>query len=238
MNNLVDLHTHSVLSKHAYSSITENIDAAIETKLKYLGLSEHQSDPQGVGAHIYAFANLSIVPREYKGLKILRGIEFNILNDKPIDKTNLKLKDLDYGIASIHAFCYSDAGYIGNTENVLRALEDKEVLILGHLDRGFYEMDYEKIISRCKQLHKLIEINDASLFKLSEENFKKAVAIMNKMLAICEKYKQPIIMNSDAHIKYHVGKIDSAIKVVEEAEFPPELILNYNENLLLEYFKV
>ena len=45
-------------------------------------------------------------------------------------------------------------------------------------------------------------------------------------------------MNSDAHIKYHVGKIDSAIKVVEEAEFPPELILNYNENLLLEYFKV
>lgn len=238
MDNLVDLHTHSVLSKHAYSSITENIDAAIEAKLKYLGLSEHQSDPKGVGAHIYAFNNLSIVPSLYKGLRIFKGIEYNILNDEPIDKKGLKSKDLDYGIASIHAFCYTDAGYEGNTINVLRALEDKDVLILGHLDRGFYEMDYERIISRCKELHKLIEINDASLFKLSADDYKKAVIIMNKILNICKKYNQPIIINSDAHIKYHIGQIDSAIKVVKDAKFPEELILNYHENLLLEYFRV
>ena len=238
MDNLVDLHTHSVLSKHAYSSITENIDAAIETKLKYLGLSEHQGDPQGVGAHIYAFANLSIIPSEYKGLKILKGIEFNILNDKPIDKTNHKLKELDYGIASIHAFCYEDAGFKGNTANVLRAVEDEDVTILGHLDRGFYAMDYEKIIKRCKKLHKLIEINDASLFKLSDEKYLKAVSIMNNILDMCKKHNQPIIINSDAHIKYQVGKIDSALKVVNDNNFPQDLILNFNENLLLEYFKV
>ena len=99
-------------------------------------------------------------------------------------------------------------------------------------------MDYEKIISECKKLHKLIEINDASLFKLSDEKYLKAVSIMNEMLNICKKYNQPIIMNSDAHIKYYVGKIDSVQKVVEDNGFPEELILNYSEDLIKEYLKV
>ena len=147
MDNLVDLHTHSVLSKHAYSSLTENIDSAIEAGLKYLGISEHQSDPIGVGAHIYAFSNLSIIPPVYKGLRILKGIEFNILNDTDLDIEDIDLRPLDFGIASIHGFCYKDDGFINNTENVLRAMNNPHVLVMGHLDRGFYSMDYEKIIS-------------------------------------------------------------------------------------------
>ena len=238
MDNLVDLHTHSVLSKHAYSSLTENIDSAIEAGLKYLGISEHQSDPIGVGAHIYAFSNLSIIPPVYKGLRILKGIEFNILNDSDLDIEDIDLRPLDFGIASIHGFCYKDDGFINNTENVLRAMNNPHVLVMGHLDRGFYSMDYEKIISECKKLHKLIEINDASLFKLSDEKYLKAVSIMNEMLNICKKYNQPIIMNSDAHIKYYVGKIDSVQKIVEGSGFPEELILNYSEDLIKEYLKV
>ena len=61
---------------------------------------------------------------------------------------------------------------------------------------------------------------------------------MNEMLNICKKYNQPIIMNSDAHIKYYVGKIDSVQKVVEDNGFPEELILNYSEDLIKEYLKV
>ena len=61
---------------------------------------------------------------------------------------------------------------------------------------------------------------------------------MNNILDMCKKHNQPIIINSDAHIKYHVGKIDSALKVVNDNNFPQDLILNFNENLLLEYFKV
>ena len=137
MDNLVDLHTHSVLSKHAYSSLTENIDSAIEAGLKYLGISEHQSDPIGVGAHIYAFSNLSIIPPVYKGLRILKGIEFNILNDSDLDIEDIDLRPLDFGIASIHGFCYKDDGFINNTENVLRAMNNPHVLVMGHLDRGF-----------------------------------------------------------------------------------------------------
>ena len=45
-------------------------------------------------------------------------------------------------------------------------------------------------------------------------------------------------MNSDAHIKYYVGKIDSVQKVVEDNGFPEDLILNYSEDLIKEYLKV
>ncbi|MDO4197634.1 MAG: hypothetical protein Q4D13_01430 [Erysipelotrichaceae bacterium] len=63
--SFVDLHTHSVLSKHAYSSLTENIEYAADNNLLYYGISEHQADQYGVGAHKYAFGNCKrITPKK------------------------------------------------------------------------------------------------------------------------------------------------------------------------------
>ena len=39
--SLIDLHTHSVLSRHAYSSLTENIDVAVNDDMLFYGISEH-----------------------------------------------------------------------------------------------------------------------------------------------------------------------------------------------------
>ena len=36
-----DLHVHSIFSKHAYSTIKENIDIAKERNLKYLAITDH-----------------------------------------------------------------------------------------------------------------------------------------------------------------------------------------------------
>ena len=36
-----DLHTHSIFSKHAYSTIKENIEIAKERKLKYIAITDH-----------------------------------------------------------------------------------------------------------------------------------------------------------------------------------------------------
>ena len=41
MKALIDLHTHTLVSGHAYSTIKENVEAAKLAGLKYIGLSEH-----------------------------------------------------------------------------------------------------------------------------------------------------------------------------------------------------
>ena len=44
MKALIDLHTHTLVSGHAYSTIKENVEAARLAGLKYIGLSEHAPD--------------------------------------------------------------------------------------------------------------------------------------------------------------------------------------------------
>ena len=50
MKALIDLHTHTLVSGHAYSTIKENVEAANLAGLKYIGLSEHA--PKGLFAGV------------------------------------------------------------------------------------------------------------------------------------------------------------------------------------------
>lgn len=237
MKNLLDLHTHSVLSLHAYSSTTENIDVAISKGLKYMGVSEHQPDSKGVGAHIYGINNGVTIPRHIGDLTVLYGVECNLLNDGTIDDSRFKWSHFDYAICSIHAYVYDDAGYEGNTSNLLKVMDHPHIKIMGHLDRGFYPMDYDAIIKKAKERHILIEINESSL-NGSKYDFDRTISIMNEMLDKCKKYDVPVIINSDAHIKYEIGTYEKALKVIENANFPLDKVLNFNEDLFKEYFKI
>ena len=49
-NWIVDLHTHTTASGHAYSTLKENIEEAKKRGIKILGMSDHGSKMPG-GAH-------------------------------------------------------------------------------------------------------------------------------------------------------------------------------------------
>ena len=51
------------------------------------------------------------------------------------------------------------------------------------------------------------------------------------------KYRVPIVVTSDSHISFMVGKTDSALSMLEEIGFPEELILNADFDRLNNYFK-
>lgn len=235
MKNICDLHTHSVLSKHAYSSLTENIEYANSLGLKYYGIADHQYDSKDVGVHRYAIENLRVVPRVYNGTHILRGVEVNMLNDGSIDLIDPCRMNIDYAVCSLHKYAYGEnLGIEKNTENYLKALDDKIVRILGHIDSDLFKCDYERVILKVIDKHKLVEINNSSLDpKGCRKNSRKnAISI----LEVCKKYNYPVILNSDAHIKYAIGNVDYCLDVVREVDFPIEKILNFNEELFLEYF--
>lgn len=234
--NLIDLHTHSVLSKHAYSSLTENIEYANSIGLKVYGISDHQPDKVKVGAHKFAFNTLPrVVKDRFSNMKILSGVELNILDgDFDID---FKIENLDYCIASMHGYIYSNKHtFEENTKNYIKACETPYVTFIGHLDYPAFPCDYEKVVKAAKQNNKLIELNNASL---NPNGSRVGAREIDKIiLDQCFKQNVPIILGSDAHIKYDVGNVDYCFDLLEEINFPEELIVNYNNDLLMKYFGI
>lgn len=235
--NLMDLHTHSVLSKHAFSSTTENIEYAQSIGLKVYGISEHQTDDKNVGAHQYCFHNgPRIIPDYYKGMRVLKGIELNILEGH-FDISKFPIERQDYCIASMHGYAYSsNHSRQENTDNYIMACNTDYITIIGHMDDPSHPCDYEKVIIEAKKNHKLIELNNASLDPEGSRTGAKENDYI--ILDLCKKYNVPIIINSDAHIKYDIGNFELAFKLLEEVNFPEELIVNYNLDLLNEYIRI
>ena len=61
MKAFMDLHTHSLAAGHAYSTLLENIDAALAVGIRYLGMSEHGPISPG-GPHEFFFSNYKVIP--------------------------------------------------------------------------------------------------------------------------------------------------------------------------------
>ena len=62
MEFTLDLHTHTVASGHAYSTVQEMAKAAADKGLKLLGITEHAQGIPGTCDEIY-FHNMRIIPR-------------------------------------------------------------------------------------------------------------------------------------------------------------------------------
>ena len=91
----LDVHTHTVASGHAFSSLQEMAQAAAGKGLKLLGITEHAPSIPGTCNPIY-FRNLYVVPRHMYGIDLLLGAEINILDgDGNLDLDEFYLKMLD-----------------------------------------------------------------------------------------------------------------------------------------------
>lgn len=237
MKALIDVHTHTIVSGHAYSTVKENIEDAIKNGMKYLGLSDHAPAMPG-GPHAFYFNNIKCIPSEVDGLKILRGIEANIMNyDGRLDaEEDEMLKGVDYAIVSLHPPCIEPGTKEQNTNAILKAMDKEKVKIIGHLDDSRYEIDYEPVVKKAKEKNILLEINNSSLkttsFRMgARENYET-------MLELCKKYNTRVILGTDAHISYDIGKFTFAEKLLEQLEFPKELVLNYYEDQIKEFFEI
>ena len=69
MRPLMDLHTHTLASGHAYSTLKENLEEAKKMGLKILGTSEHARMRPG-GAPLIYFQNFKGIPQEADGIRL------------------------------------------------------------------------------------------------------------------------------------------------------------------------
>lgn len=233
MKPIIDVHTHTVASGHAYNTLLENIKEASNRGLKILGVSDHGPDMPG-GPHIFHFANLDDVPRLLYGVKILRGCEANIIDyDGNIDIPERIARRLDYMIASLHDVCIKSGTVEENTQAVMKAMENKDIFILGHLGNPRFPIDIEKVVLKAKEEDKIIELNNSSLVSSRKGSDKNCYEIAK----MCKKYGVKVMFGSDAHTCFKIGEFSMVKKLVEDIEFPKELIMNYDEKRFIEYLQ-
>ena len=121
MRPLMDLHTHTLASGHAYSTLKENLEEAKKIGLKVLGTSEHARMMPGTAPLIY-FQNFKVIPKEVDGIRLYNGIEANIFDEHgSIDVEEPILSKMDYIIASLHTPCIANLGIVRNTAALVGA---------------------------------------------------------------------------------------------------------------------
>ena len=113
----LDVHTHTIASGHAFSSLQEMARAAADKGLKMLGITEHTPGILG-SCHLIYFRNLHVVPRQMYGIELLLGAEINILDTQgTLDLDEFHMNLLDLRIAGIHSLCYTPGTPEENTQS-------------------------------------------------------------------------------------------------------------------------
>ena len=233
MKYVLDVHTHTIASGHAYNTIKEMAQSASEKGLELLGITEHAMKMPGT-CHSFYFANLKMLERKMFGVEMLFGVELNILNqDGKVDMEENLLKKMDIVIASMHIPCFKSGTKEENTQTYLKVMENPYVNIIGHPDDGRYEIDYEALVQGAKEYGKVLELNNHSMD--SECTRENAVENDTVMLNLCKKYQVPVVMDSDAHFDLLIGEFDLARDLLEKLDFPEELVLNRSADAIREY---
>lgn len=235
MKYVLDSHSHTLASGHAYNTIREMACAAKEKGLELLAITEHAPQMPG-SCHDFYFSNLKVVSRQMCGVELLLGVELNILDfEGHVDLDDSLLKQMDIVIASIHPPCFCSGTKEENTTAYINVMKNPYVNIIGHPDDNRYPVDMEALVLAAKENHVLLELNNSSLNPSGARQDARGNDI--QMLTFCKQYQVPIIIGSDAHTDSDVGRHDLAMKLVEELKFPEELIINRSVSELKKYLK-
>lgn len=232
---LVDPHTHTLASGHAYSTIREMAERASEIGLQVLGITDHAPALPGAPRDIY-FHNLHVVPRKLYGVRLLMGVELNILDTRgTIDLDPWTLSRLDLRIAGLHKLCWQGGTIEENTAGMVAAIRNPWVQIISHPGDGTAPLLFEPIAQAAKEAGTLLELNSSSLNPIrgkltAHDNF-------CEILRLCKQLDMPIVLGSDAHIAYSIADYRFALPLLAETDFPETLVLNDKPDLFFQHLK-
>lgn len=232
MNIAGELHTHTSLSHHAHHSLNEMFVAASKLGLKVLAITNH-GPALDDGVNKMHFSTIWQLPRYIEGVFFIKGAEANIIDfEGNIDLGEKALKHLDFVIASLHDSVIAPGSVEENTRAFVKALENPYINCLGHCGNPKYPTDHEVIVKAAAKYNKIIEINSHSFLVR-----KGSDATCRDIALLCKKYGVRIAITTDAHSIYDLMRIEPSVKLLEEIDFPRELIINTDIVRLSNYFK-
>ena len=237
-----DLHSHSLWTDGIHS-IEQMAQAAIERKYDYLAITDH-SFSMRIAHGLSESQALSQIQeiREFNKLnkmKLLAGIEVDILADGNLDYADEILDQFDFVIAAVHSHLHQEPLVL--YKRLEKALSNPFVNILAHptgrllgrpgilfCDREPYKISIQDIISLCKKNNVVLEVNCfPERLDLNEQN---------AALAISQGVK--ISLGTDAHSLAHLCNIKYGINIINKINVKKDMVVNtYSYEELINFFK-
>jgi DNA polymerase (family 10) len=193
-----DLHMHTT-ETDGKATLEEMAEAALQRGLKYIAITDHSQrvsmarglNPDRLLAQWEEIDQLN--KRLGKKLKVLKGLECDILEQGGMDMPDDVLEQADWILASIHYGQRQSREQI--TDRILEAIHHPSVSAVAHPTgrlinrREPYEVDMEAVFEAAKQQRKMLELN-ANPARLDLNDIHCAAA---KQLGI------PVVIATDAH---------------------------------------
>jgi DNA polymerase (family X) len=162
-----DLQMHTQASD-GHDSLEAMARAARDRGYEYIAITDHSArvavtqglDTDSLGRQIEEIVKLN---EEMDDLRILKGIEVDILEDGSLDLPDEALKKLDLVVASVHV--KFDLPREKQTERIIRAMDNPHVHILAHPtgrilgERQPYEVDMERLMEAARERGCALELN-------------------------------------------------------------------------------
>src|ERR1039457_1895577 len=169
MKIIADMHTHTISSGHGYSTINELAAEAARKGLLALAITDHGPMLPG-GPHIYHFAAMRFIPKVIAGVRILRGIEANIIDPQgTLDLPESYLRKLDFVMAGLHEGCgFDDREGPVYTEALVNAMKNPLVKAISHPGNPIFSIDLEVVVEAARLNNAALEINNTS-FSISRK---------------------------------------------------------------------
>lgn len=221
MKIIADTHTHTLLSGHAYSTITENMAAAAQKGLRFLASTDHTGGMPDA-PHAFHFMNQLELPDALFGVYLLRGCEVNIISAQgTLDLADDVLSGLEWVIASMHSPVFKPMDTDAHTTAWMAVARNPLVDVIGHCGDDRFRFDYESVIREFAAHGKIVEINAHSFGARprSSENCRE-------IAELCRKHGVPIVVSSDAHFHTGIGDFSNALNMLDEIGFPEGQVLN------------
>lgn len=238
MKLLADLHTHTVASRHAYSTVTEIAAAAAQRGLELVAITDHGPDIPG-GAHPWHFWNAKMIPDRICGVRIIKGVEANpsLTSANGLDLPDDLLEMLDIVSVGLHAgLGLDERDEERNTEALLRAMANPYVDMVTHPgNMGDYPVDRDRIVTAAVQHGVLLELNACSFdprsgryaHRADERGFAEASRDAGVSIAI----------GSDAHYHADVGNFSGALEAAEALGFPEGRIVSRDAAATIRFLR-
>mgnify|MGYP001434267792 CR=1 FL=1 len=162
-------HVHTIYSDGA-NTLSEMVNAARDRGYKIIGITDHSKSAfyaNGLKEEdiLRQLDEIDELNHKYADIKILKGIESDILKDGSLDYDEDILRRFDFVIASVHSNFKMSKDDM--TERIIKAIKNKYTKIIGHLTgrlllaRDGYDLDVYKVIDSAAEYGKIIEINSS-----------------------------------------------------------------------------
>ncbi len=227
---VADLHTHTLRSAHAYSTLTENAAAGAALGLLAVACTDHGPRITD-GAHPWHFGNMGRVPDRIQGLRHLRGIEANVCDCRgTLDLSDDRLDAMEIVIASMHDGAMPRGTRRRITAAWLAIAANPLVDIIGHCGNSAFPFDIDTVVAAFGKHGKVVEVNEGTFVAR-----RHSVDNCRAVIAACKRYGVRVVVNSDAHYLTEVGHMERCVALLQEQAFPLELVINSSRERLEEF---